>query len=194
MKTKEEKEKLTNIIHSHASVYILCVFLFIVIFAIDLLIPLGVAAAVPYVVVVLASLWVSKRNFTIGVAWASSVLTLIGLFYSPVGGEMWKVLLNRALALFVIWTTAILALQRKKIEEDRLRAVQEAKQILEETKILRGLIPICASCKKIRDDKGYWNRIESYIEKHSDAHFSHGICRECQDRLYGDQDWYKRKP
>ncbi|MBU2430092.1 MAG: hypothetical protein KKH99_05320 [Proteobacteria bacterium] len=106
---------------------------------------------------------------------------------------MWKVLFNRVLALFAIWTTAMLTLQRKTIEEERFRAVQEAKQMLEETKILRGLIPICASCKKIRDDKGYWNQIEIYIEKHSDAHFSHGICKECQDKLYGDQDWYKRK-
>ncbi|MBU1387784.1 MAG: hypothetical protein KKE62_06205 [Proteobacteria bacterium] len=189
---KREK-KSTKIINTHLSVYIICVLLFTMIFVIDLFIPLGVAAGVPYIAVVLVSLWIPKRNFTIWVAFVSSVLTITGLFYSPVGGEMWKVLFNRVLALFAIWTTAMLTLQRKTIEEERFRAVQEAKQMLEETKILRGLIPICASCKKIRDDKGYWNQIEIYIEKHSDAHFSHGICKECQDKLYGDQDWYKRK-
>ncbi|OGR10740.1 MAG: hypothetical protein A2097_02855 [Desulfobacula sp. GWF2_41_7] len=105
---------------------------------------------------------------------------------------MWKVLFNRALALFAIWTTTVLTLKRRAIEEERLSSVQEAKQLLEETKILRGLIPICASCKKIRDDRGYWNQLESYIEKHSDARFSHGICRECQNKLYGDQDWYTK--
>ena len=193
MKIQEKRGVSTKTIHSHIFIYIICVFLFTIIFAIDLFTPLGVAAGVPYVAVVLVSLWVLKRNFTVWVALVSSVLTIIGLFYSPLGGEVWKVLLNRALALFAIWTTAVLTLQRKSIEEERYRAVLAAKQMLEETKILRGLIPICASCKKIRDDKGYWNQIEIYIEKHSDAQFSHGICQECQDKLYGDQDWYKRK-
>ncbi|MGC7872942.1 hypothetical protein ACPUYX_15625 [Desulfosporosinus sp. SYSU MS00001] len=49
---------------------------------------------------------------------------------------------------------------------------------------LQGLIPICASCKKIRDDKGYWNRVETYIEAHSEAEFTHDICPECTKRLY----------
>jgi hypothetical protein len=49
---------------------------------------------------------------------------------------------------------------------------------------LRGLLPICASCKKIRDDKGYWNQMETYIEAHSEADFSHGVCPECMERLY----------
>jgi len=51
---------------------------------------------------------------------------------------------------------------------------------------LKGLIPICANCKKVRDDKGYWNRIEEYIGKHSEAEFSHGICPDCIDVLYPD--------
>jgi len=49
---------------------------------------------------------------------------------------------------------------------------------------LRGILPICASCKKIRDDKGYWNQIEAYIRDHSDVEFSHGICPDCMKRLY----------
>ncbi len=55
---------------------------------------------------------------------------------------------------------------------------------------LSGLLPMCAKCKKIRDDRGYWNQIESYIEMHSDAAFSHGLCPECSDSLYGQKDWY----
>lgn len=61
---------------------------------------------------------------------------------------------------------------------------------LSEIKTLRGIFPICSSCKKIRDDKGYWNQIEVYIQKHSDAEFSHGICPECSDKIYGKEDWY----
>lgn len=55
-----------------------------------------------------------------------------------------------------------------------------------EIKNLRGIIPICASCKRIRDDKGYWQQVEAYVRDHSEAEFSHGICPECVKRLYGD--------
>jgi len=57
-----------------------------------------------------------------------------------------------------------------------------------ELKILRGLMPICSYCKKIRDDKGYWNQIEAYISDHSEAEFSHGICQECVKKYYPDMD------
>jgi hypothetical protein len=174
-------------------IYLICAILFSLFFIIDLLIPLGVAAGVPYVAVVLVSLWIPERSFTFKVAIICSVLTILGLCFSPSGGEMWKVLMNRALALFAIWTTAILTLQRKTIDEQRLAAVKEKNRVLEETKVLRGLLPICASCKKIRDDKGYWKQIETYIETHSEANFSHGICHECQEKLYGHTEWYKRK-
>ena len=59
-------------------------------------------------------------------------------------------------------------------------------------KILSGFLPICASCKKIRDDKGYWNQIESYIQKHSEVEFSHALCEECCEKLYSGQDWYEK--
>jgi hypothetical protein len=55
---------------------------------------------------------------------------------------------------------------------------------LANVKSLSGLLPICASCKKIRDDKGYWSQVESYIQKHSDATFTHGICPDCIKKLY----------
>ena len=57
-------------------------------------------------------------------------------------------------------------------------------------KILSGLLPICSHCKKIRDSRGYWNNLESYVEKHSDALFSHSICSECTEKLYGNEPWY----
>ena len=64
-------------------------------------------------------------------------------------------------------------------------------QDITELKTLRGFLPICAACKKIRDDSGYWNKIENYLEKHSTAQLSHAICPECEQRLYGNQDWYE---
>lgn len=75
---------------------------------------------------------------------------------------------------------------RKRAEEERERLVIELKQALAEVKKLSGLLPICASCKKIRDDKGYWQQIEAYIRDHSEAEFSHSICPECTARLYPD--------
>ena len=70
------------------------------------------------------------------------------------------------------------------------RLNKELENAINEIKTLRGIIPICSSCKKIRDDKGYWSQIECYLQKHSKAEFSHGICPECSDKLYGGQDWY----
>src|SRR5207245_6885723 len=61
---------------------------------------------------------------------------------------------------------------------------RRVEQALTDVKVLSGLLPICASCKKIRDDRGYWNQIEAYIGDHSEAAFSHGICPECAERLY----------
>ena len=74
--------------------------------------------------------------------------------------------------------------RRKYREQELLNLNRELKNSIETIKTLRGLIPICANCKKIRDDKGYWNQIESYIQKHSEAEFSHGICPECARKLY----------
>lgn len=64
------------------------------------------------------------------------------------------------------------------------RLNKELEQALSEVKQLRGILPICSYCKKIRDDKGYWEQMESYITKHSEALFSHGICNECAKKLY----------
>lgn len=71
-----------------------------------------------------------------------------------------------------------------------LNEKEKTEKALAEIKQLKGMLPICSMCKKIRDDKGYWNNLEVYIEKHSDASFSHGMCVECSDKLYGDENWY----
>jgi PAS domain S-box-containing protein len=83
--------------------------------------------------------------------------------------------------------------ERKQAEEERKILIQELQQTLEElqealakVKTLSGLLPICASCKKIRDDSGYWKQIEAYIREHSDATFTHGLCPECVKKLYPD--------
>ena len=72
----------------------------------------------------------------------------------------------------------------KQNELERERLIAELQQALADVKTLRGLLPICASCKKIRDDKGYWRNIEHYLEEHSQAEFSHGLCPDCMRKLY----------
>lgn len=75
---------------------------------------------------------------------------------------------------------------RAEAEAKRQQTIEELQTALEQIKTLKGFLPICASCKKIRNDKGYWEQVESYISKHSDAQFSHGICPDCANKLYGD--------
>ena len=79
---------------------------------------------------------------------------------------------------------------RNQIEIERKEMIQRLQKALDEVKTLSGFIPICASCKNIRDDQGYWNRIESYLHAHSDANFSHSICPDCAKLLYPDLDIY----
>jgi hypothetical protein len=166
---------------SDSKIIALCLTLSIAIFILDSLIPLGVAGGVPYILVVLVSLWSPRKKLPIYVAIGGSILTVIGFYSSPAGGELWKVIFNRSLALFAIWATAILSVQRKTIYDEKEKALLDLK-------ILSGLLPICASCKKIRDDKGYWNQIELYISDRSEAEFSHGICPLCAEKLYGHLD------
>ena len=74
---------------------------------------------------------------------------------------------------------------KRKLAEDALKEKHDKLlKAMKEVKILSGLLPICASCKKIRDDKGYWKQIELYIRDHSEANFTHGICPECSKKIY----------
>jgi PAS domain S-box-containing protein len=76
---------------------------------------------------------------------------------------------------------------QRRSEEERERLIAELKKALAEVKTLSGLLPICAHCKMIRDDRGYWNRIETFIRDRSSAEFTHGICPECADRYFPNQ-------
>jgi hypothetical protein len=98
----------------------------------------------------------------------------------------WLAVTNRVLSLITIWVAAILVLLYKRAEEERNVLVRQLQDALANIKTLRGLLPICSSCKKIRDDHGYWNQLETYIGTHTDAEFTHGLCPECIKKLYPD--------
>lgn len=74
--------------------------------------------------------------------------------------------------------------ERRRAEQEKEKLVVELQEALGQVKKLSGMLPICASCKKIRDDKGYWQQIEEYIRDHSEAEFSHGLCPDCARKLY----------
>lgn len=81
-------------------------------------------------------------------------------------------------------STIEIALYRHKMEKERRQLIKDLEAALDEVKKLSGLLPICSACKKIRDDQGYWNQVESYIEEHSEAEFTHSVCPDCAKVLY----------
>ncbi len=96
----------------------------------------------------------------------------------PIGSERLIAAVRRC-ADFVLHEREI-----QKYNEEREKLILELQDAIAKVKTLSGMLPICASCKKIRDDKGYWKQIETYISEHSDALFTHGICPECTKKLY----------
>ena len=74
--------------------------------------------------------------------------------------------------------------ERKRTEAEKEQLIVQLQKVMQDVKVLSGFLPICASCKKIRDDTGYWRQIEEYISEHSNALFSHGLCPECSRKLY----------
>lgn len=137
------------------------------VFAFDVLLPLGVNVSALYLVPLgFLVLWSSPKQSSVVllIAGVCTVLTGIG-FFLLAHDPWWVALANRTLAISIIGITTLLSLLRKRTEDD--------------IKVLRGLLPICSYCKKIRDDEGYWQQVERYIAARSNAGFSHGVCPDC---------------
>ena len=96
-------------------------------------------------------------------------------------------------ALIGVSSLAYNITERKQLEEERKRMIDELNETLSRVKTLSGLLPICASCKKVRDDHGYWQKLETFVHEHSEAEFSHSICPDCMEALY-PQYAPKREP
>jgi len=79
------------------------------------------------------------------------------------------------------------------LSEEQRELIARLQDALAKIKTLKGLLPICASCKKVRDDKGYWNQIEEYVRDHTDAEFSHGLCPDCAQKYYDQLSLLKAK-
>lgn len=90
------------------------------------------------------------------------------------------------LLVLIILTSSTLFIILYHYEKRRVKNLATQQAALDQIKLLSGLLPICASCKNIRDDNGYWKQIETYIGEHSEANFTHGLCPECARKLYPD--------
>jgi hypothetical protein len=82
----------------------------------------------------------------------------------------------------------------KGAEEEREGLIHNLQEALDNIKTLRGLIPICANCKKIRDDNGYWQQVEVYVRDHSEVTFTHGLCPECTKLLFPEVEKKSKGP
>jgi C4-dicarboxylate-specific signal transduction histidine kinase len=140
----------------------------------------------------------------LGLAWTRSQ-EMVAQLYGPTVALSLTVALAVGLLVAIVWNTGALLhqadLQRRAAEGDLLRAYdeletrvaqrtrdlsqanEELRQAMERIRTLSGLLPICAWCKKVRDDNGYWSQIETYLRQHSQAEFTHGICPECAVRM-----------
>lgn len=149
-----------------------------------------------------------------GIIWSSALLLIVGiLFINPFGSFTVYPYSNGFKMRFVIiyFSVGVFAncfeyfrhyyrqalenknkllqqeiFERKLVQKERENLIAQLHKALTDVKTLSGFLPICSSCKKIRDDDGYWNQIEKYIQEHSDAEFSHGLCPDCVTELYSD--------
>jgi len=78
------------------------------------------------------------------------------------------------------------AIERRQILDERDRLIEQLRDALSKIKTLKGLVPICSYCKKIRNDKGFWEQLEAYVSEHTEAEFSHGMCQECATKVYAE--------
>ena len=115
-----------------------------------------------------------QKHFTFRHKIASGDIKDVEVFSGPITRDGEEVLFS------IIYDIS----ERKSYEQEREHLIAKLEKALAKIKTLRGILPICATCKKIRDDKGYWNQIETYIGAHSKVEFTHGICPECAGEYY----------
>jgi hypothetical protein len=132
---------------------------------------------------------------TAGTIFVSEVLVMMILKYLPPLASFQEAIFDAALLSITVFPSLYFFIfkplnqhitQHRRAEAEKDSLIAELHKALDEVKTLRGIVPICSSCKKIRDDDGFWQQVEIYVSAHSDAMFSHGICPECVERLYPD--------
>lgn len=165
------------------------VFLDIIVGLLDYATGYEIGLSVFYLAPIALSVWFINRRAgvfmsvvcTVTMA-ATMYLTgyVAGMAHNGYFTDLWTLFLRFCFYIIVVFLLSSL----KDSFEEQGRLVIELRKALDEIKTLSGFLPICASCKKIRDDRGYWNEVEKYISEHTGAEFSHGLCPECAEKLY----------
>ena len=160
---------------------ILTVVAAIAVLALDSITPLGLAIWLLQVVLVwLATLWGNRKQI-IAVATVCATFIVLGFWLSPKAGPTtWVDQSNVILGLGTVTALARSSLRRMATEDARRKAAEELGQMV---RIVSGLLPMCAWCRRIRNEAGAWEQWETYIRNHSRAEFTHGMCQECAARF-----------
>ena len=110
--------------------------------------------------------------------------------------EAWELDEIMVVALFLVPAMSVFFIRRwilfRKVKATLVKRNNELQQVLIQIKELKGVLPICSVCKKIRDDEDSWHQLEEYIESHTHAEFTHGICPDCTRKLYPEYDAYRK--
>jgi len=126
-------------------------------------------------------------GFKEGIFWVGGLLIVMGiLLFGKIG---YAYPFDLAIRFFVVFTvitflSCSLEILRERSLKELITEKEALQKAFDEITVLKGMVPICSSCKKIRDDKGFWTQIEAYMKNHSTIEFSHGICPECASKYY----------
>lgn len=134
--------------------------------------------------IILVSWFVSRKAGMLFSLMSSLIIFVADYFagksFMPPFAELWNLSIHFCFFIIIAFLITLL----KSEFDEHMRLIVAQKVSLNEIKVLSGMLPICASCKNIRDDKGYWNQIETYISEHSEVQFSHSVCPNCMEKLY----------
>ncbi|HTT22356.1 MAG TPA: hypothetical protein VMG82_25740 [Candidatus Sulfotelmatobacter sp.] len=163
---------------------VLTVIAAVAVLVLDAVTPLGFAVWLFQLVLVwIATLWANRRQL-LALAAMCATFIVLGFWLTPkTRPVMWVDEANVLLSLGTVWALTHSCLRQRAAEDARRKAAQELTEAQETVRILSGILPICAWCKKIRNEGGTWEQLEIYVRNHSHAEFTHGICQECADRF-----------
>jgi len=178
----------------------------VIIFAIDLSIPLGLSVWLPYLVLVMLASWSRSTGFLAGLALLCAVFVLLGYVFDSHAPYIAPriALINRSMGVVIIGLVAWMCRRQMQTEAsleglvrertgaleqanaglqaeaaERTRLIAKLQEALAKVVSLQGILPLCRICQKIRDDRGSWSEINTYLREHSDASVIHSVCPEC---------------
>jgi len=166
-------------------IWLVCLAIVTGAFLYDGMLPLGDSSNFPYAAALLFSSFAGKRSITIAVSLLSIVLIVVGHHISPPGNVM-SDFYKRSEAILVLTILAAIVIHRTWAMQQSDRATRELNEAITRLKILHGLLPICSACKQVKTEEGQWKQLEAYISDNSEAEFTHGMCNDCGQKMYGD--------